>query len=266
MQTCYKTTTTTLTFKSGDPNFSRPRMVKLGGDRITLLGLTNLEATATMNDGTRVELVVGGRVGTLAGCNRSRMLFGESRKSSPACSNDLVLDSISNFSHSMIVWTKSLLLCLKRQKPCLALRISTAGKGCTHNRAPPGKGTSGRSWKLRGNFFMSLTLSISVDRLPVQELRPLRRSGVGVRPCRTRSGARGCFACFSSLFADAWLVAGVFLAKTTACAKFVLTRRTYFTQYEPLSPCVRLFGHGGTVVYLLLMTATRQPNLHYVGV
>lgn len=61
----------------------------------------------------------------------------------------MVLDSISNFSHSIIVWIKSLLLCLKRQKPCLALRISTAGKGCTHNRAPPGKGTSGRSC---GNF------------------------------------------------------------------------------------------------------------------
>lgn len=32
----------TLTFKSGDPNFSRPRIVKLGGDRIMLLGFTNL--------------------------------------------------------------------------------------------------------------------------------------------------------------------------------------------------------------------------------
>lgn len=31
-----------LTFRSGDPNFSRPRMVKLGGDRIMLLGFTNL--------------------------------------------------------------------------------------------------------------------------------------------------------------------------------------------------------------------------------
>lgn len=31
-----------LTFKSGDPNFSRPRIVKLGGDRIMLLGFTNL--------------------------------------------------------------------------------------------------------------------------------------------------------------------------------------------------------------------------------
>lgn len=31
-----------LTFKSGDPNFSRPRMVKLGGDRIMLFGFTNL--------------------------------------------------------------------------------------------------------------------------------------------------------------------------------------------------------------------------------
>lgn len=31
-----------LTFRSGEPNFSRPRIVKLGGDRMVLLGFTNL--------------------------------------------------------------------------------------------------------------------------------------------------------------------------------------------------------------------------------
>lgn len=38
-----------LTFRSGDPNFSRPRIVKLGGERMVLLGLTNLNENGDKN-------------------------------------------------------------------------------------------------------------------------------------------------------------------------------------------------------------------------